>query len=123
MYSFWIQASSSGYLLFWTLHRRNSIFYFILFIYLFIYLFVWRGCRCGWADGGGNNSSKQCQIELKFLPQVVLIVIQIPFKGKAQIFTKIFKILKVMSFGPNLTPICFLKMAKIETTHIIGISK
>ena len=74
----------------------------------------------GW---GGNNSSKQCQIELKFLPQVVLIVIQIPFKGKAQVFTKIFKVLKVMSFGPNLTPICFLKMAKIETTHIIGLSK
>ena len=55
MYSFWIQTSSSGYLLFWTLHRRNSIFYFILFIYLFIYLFGEDEGVGGQMGGGGGK--------------------------------------------------------------------
>ena len=41
------------------------------------------GSGLNWAHVGGfwdNNSSKQRQIEMKFLPQVVLIVVQIPSK-------------------------------------------
>ena len=40
--------------------------------------------------GLGNNSSKQCQIELRFWPPGVLISVQMPFKVflKSQIFTE-----------------------------------
>ena len=38
----------------------------------------------------GNNSGKKRQIELKFWPQAVFIIVQIPFKEfwKSQIFTE-----------------------------------
>ena len=55
-----------------------------------------------------NNFSKQCQIELKFWPQIVLIVVQMPFKGfwKDRIFTENFYSTQSLSFwfyfSPNL---------------------
>ena len=86
------------------------IFYFILFIYLFISFFGGMGSvrMVGWGGGGGNNSSKQCQIELRYWPQVVLIILQMPFKRfwKTQIFTRILKYLKFWVFGPILAQIC-----------------
>ena len=64
MYSFWMQVSSSDYLFFSTLPRRNNnglfwfrtqfghffIFYFILFIYLFFHFFGGMGSvrMVGW---------------------------------------------------------------------------
>ena len=54
----------------------------------------------------GNNSSKQRQIDPKFWPQVVLIVVQMPFKGfwKAQIFAENFYSTQSLSFWPNFEP-------------------
>ena len=62
-----------------------------------------------WAHFGGfraNNSSKHCQIELKFWPQVVLIVVQMPFKGfwKARIFTENFYCTQSLSFWSDFDP-------------------
>ena len=64
----------------WTHFLFSILFPFILFIFLSA-----RGVR-------DKNSSKQRQIELKFCPQVVLIVVQMPFNGfgKALIFTEDF---------------------------------
>ena len=86
-----------------------------------------------WGGGGGrwlvagfrdNNSSKQRQIELTFWPQVVLIVVQRPFKGfwKAQIFTENFKVPTFLrfwsNFGSNLPPEDG-QNAKIKNSHPI----
>ena len=64
-------------------------------------------CRVGRRESGDNNSSKQRHIELKFWPQAVLIVVQMPFKGfwKTRIFTKNFsKYLKSWVFLVQLDP-------------------
>ena len=52
----------------------------------------------------GNNSSKQHQIELKFWPQLVLIVAQMLFKAfwKTRIFTETGDVPNVLVFGPKL---------------------
>ena len=78
----------------------------------------------GLVAGFGDNSSKQRQIELTFWPQVVLIVVQRPFKGfwKAQIFTENFKVPKFLkfwfNFGSNLPPEDG-QNAKIKNSHRI----
>ena len=56
-----------------------------------------------------NNSSRQRQIELKFSPQVVLIIVQISFKifWKIRIFTETEcsqNLIFWCNFHPNLTP-------------------
>ena len=55
---------------------------------LFYFIFFWGG----WSGFGGNNYCKQCHIEMKFWPQVVLIVTKMSFKGswKARIFAENF---------------------------------
>ena len=123
MYSFWMQVSSSGYMYsrlyleetttgFFDSGPNWVIFSFFILFYLFIYLFHFLGgwVVWGWLVGGwgGNNSSKQCQIELRYWPQVVLIILQMPFKRfwKTQIFTRILKYLKFWVFGPILAQIC-----------------
>ena len=60
----------------------------------------------------GNSSSKQRLIELKFWPQVVFIVVQIPFKAfwRNEIST-VTGLPKFWIFGPILTPICPLNWA------------
>ena len=71
-------------------------------------------------------TSKQHQIELKFWPQVVLIVVQILFKAfwKTQIFTETGNVHKVSVFGLTFIPIYLLKMAEIKNSHlVIQISK
>ena len=62
-----------------------------------------------------NNSSKQRQIERKFWPQIVFIVLQMIFKWfwKARIFTENF----YSTQGPTLTRIYQLKMAKMKNSH------
>ena len=68
----------------------------------------------------GNNSSKRHYIELKFWTQVVLIVVQIPFQAfwKARSFTERGNVHKVSVFGPTLTPIYPLKLAKIKNSQL-----
>ena len=85
------QVSFSGYLLFLTIPRRNNVFF---------------SSGPNWAHFGrvgSNNSSKQRHIELKFWVQVVLRVVQMPFKGfrKAQIFTENFYSTQSLSFWCN----------------------
>ena len=69
---------------------------------------------------GGNNSSKQYQIELKFWPRVVLIVAQLLRKAfwKTRIFTETRNVPKVSVFGPTLTPIYFLKTVEIKNSDL-----
>ena len=69
---------------------------------------------------GGNNSSKRHHIELKFWPQVVLIVVQIAFKAfwNTRIFTETGDVHKVSVFGTTLTPIYPLKMTQIKNSHL-----
>ena len=74
---------------------------------------------------GGNNSRIQCLIELKFWSQVVLIVVRMPFKAfwRTQIFT-VTRLTKVWVFGPTLTLIYPLKLAKIKNNYqVIQISQ
>ena len=105
------------------------LFHFILciflFIYVFIYLYVFGGGEwgvgagwSGWIGFGGNKCSKQCQIELKFWLRVVLIVVQILFKGfwKDPIFTENFYS-SFWVFGLTLTSIYLLKMVKTNNSH------
>ena len=49
------------------------IFYFVFYFSLF-YLFFWT------VSGRGEGTITPGQIEVKFCPQVVLIVVQMPFK-------------------------------------------
>ena len=74
---------------FFLFRTQLDLFCFILFYSIFFFggggsEWVWGG------EAGGleNNSSKQRQNELTFCPQVVLVVVQLPFKGfrKAIIF-------------------------------------
>ena len=98
------QASTSGYFLILTLPRRNSKVFFSSVPHWAFFL-GGEGGRGG--EFGNNNSSKQRQIELNFWPQVVLIVVQMPFKGfwKTRIFTKNFsKYLKSWVFLVQLDP-------------------
>ena len=132
------QVSGFGY--FW-LPRRNingffswrpnwadffiSFYFMYFFIYLCIYLYVFGGGEwgvgagwSGWIGFGGNKSSKQCQIELKFWLRVVLMVVQILFKGfwKDPIFTENFYS-SFWVFGLTLTSIYLLKMIKTNNSH------
>ena len=77
-----------------------------------------RGFVVGFGD---NNSSKQRQIELSFWPQLVLIVVQMPFKGfwKLKFLQRILKYPKFWNFGPTLTPIYLLEIPKIKDSHRI----
>ena len=102
-----------------------SFYFMYFFIYLCIYLYVFGGGEggvgagwSGWIGFGGNKSSKQCQIELKFWLRVVLIVVQILFKGfwKDPIFTENFYS-SFWVFGLTLTSIYLLKMIKTNNSH------
>ena len=77
------------------------IFYFILFHSISFFGHLGRGG--GFRD---NNFSKQCQIERKFCPQVVLIVVQMIFKRfwKALVFTENFKSTQSFKFSVQLRP-------------------
>ena len=89
----WCQVSASGYLLFSILTRRNNCFF--------------GSCRWVW----GHYSSKQRQIELKFWPWGFFIVVQMLFKAFWK-FLQRQDVPKIRVFGPTLTSIYFLKMAK-----------
>ena len=96
------QVSLSVYFLFSTLPGRSTTFFGV-------------GPNCGHFGGfGGNNSSTQHHIELKFWPLVVLIFVQILFKAfwKTWIFTETGDVHKVSVFGPTL------KMAQIKNIHL-----
>ena len=62
----------------------------------------------GGGGGGGNDSYKQRLIELKFWPQVVFIVVQMPFKvfWRTQFFTVtgVTKILVLVKLWPIFVP-------------------
>ena len=73
----------------------------------------------------GNNSNKQRLTELKFWSQVVLIVVQMPFKAFWR--TQILQwqdLAKICVFDPTLNPIYALKISEIKNSHqVIQISQ
>ena len=76
--------------------KETTIFWFVTLLDSFYW--VW-----------GNNSSKQCQIELKLWPRGVFIVVQMPFRAfwKSQIFTETGRTQSLSfcsNFNPNLSP-------------------
>ena len=74
----------------------------------------WNHFRGFW----GNDSSKQFQIELKFGPQVVLIVVQMYSKHYGILeFLQRLDVPKLWVLGPTLTTIYPLKMVKIKNSH------
>ena len=77
------------------------IFQFILFLPISFFGRLGRGG--GFRD---NNFSKQCQIELTFCPQIVLVVVQMLFKRfwKALVFTENFKSTQSFEFSVQVRP-------------------
>ena len=79
------------------------------------------GSRSNWnhfRGFGGNDSSKQRQIELKLGPPVVLIVVQLYSKhyGKLEFLQRL-DVPKVWVLGPTLTTIYPLQMVEIKNSH------